>query len=245
MKLEGKVAVVVGGEGPLGRAVTKKFLSEGGKIVIGWYSPEEWEEAKGLIPSEYKGQFLDVHVDASKEEDVQKLMKTAKDAFGSIDSMLHMVGYLPVWGGLLWETETAHWERINDVILKSAFFCSKHAVKFMLEKKRGRLLFFTSRVTTAYEAGFGAAVVAKAGLITLTEILREELKETNITTNVVMFSRLDTWRTRKMANLPQMGARVDPEKWVKPVDVAELLCCLCTDECDPLSGATLTVFSKI
>ena len=57
MNLEGKVAVITGGEGPLGRAVTKRFLAEGAKVVLGWYTLEDWEEAKGLMPADYKGQF--------------------------------------------------------------------------------------------------------------------------------------------------------------------------------------------
>jgi len=78
MKLEGRVAVITGGEGPLGRAVSKKFLAEGAKMVIAWYAPEEWEEAKGLIPGSYKGQFVDMRFDATKEEQVENLMKKAK-----------------------------------------------------------------------------------------------------------------------------------------------------------------------
>ena len=56
MNLKGKVTVIVGGEGPLGREVSKKFLAEGAKVFIGWYAEKEWEEAKGLL-SAYKGQY--------------------------------------------------------------------------------------------------------------------------------------------------------------------------------------------
>jgi NAD(P)-dependent dehydrogenase (short-subunit alcohol dehydrogenase family) len=54
LDLKGKVAVITGGEGSLGRVVTKRFLAEGAKVVLGWYASEAWEEAKGLIPSDYK-----------------------------------------------------------------------------------------------------------------------------------------------------------------------------------------------
>jgi len=240
MSIEGKVVVIAGGEGPLGRATTEKFLPRGAKMVIGWHSPEEWEEAKKLIPGEYKGQLVDVNIDASKEEDVEKLMKKAKDTFGSIDVMLHMVGpSRPIWGRMLWETDIAHWDNRIDSMLKSAFLCSKHAVKAMLEKGRGRLVFFTSRAVDAYHAGAAAGNVAKAGLITLTDILREELKHTHITTNVVMFAGMDTWKTR---DLPHH--RDAPHTFLKPAEAAEFLCCLCSDECDALSGSTLKLFGQ-
>ena len=236
MNLKGKVTVIVGGEGPLGREVTKKFLAEGVKVLIGWYAEQEWEEAKGLI-SAYKGQFEDMQVDATKEEQVQKLMQKAKDTFGSLDVLLHMVGMVHI-GPMVWETETATWERLMDVNLKSAFLCSKHAVRVMLEKKSGRIVFFPARVAQEPQPRFGAYAVSKAGLITLISALREELKGTNITVNGVMPSVMDTFRTRHMPN-------PEPDKWVKPSDIAELLCCLCSDECDALSGSILKVFGKL
>jgi NAD(P)-dependent dehydrogenase (short-subunit alcohol dehydrogenase family) len=236
MNLKGKVTVIVGGEGPLGREVSKKFLAEGVKVLIGWYAEQEWEEAKGLI-SAYKGQFAEMRVDATKEEQVQKLMQKAKDTFGSIDILLHMVGMVHI-GPMIWETETATWEKLMDVNLKSAFLCSKHAVRMMLEKKKGRIVFFPARVAQEPQPRFGAYAVSKSGLITLISALREELKGTNITVNGVMPSVMDTFRTRHMPN-------PDPDKWVKPSDIAELLCCLCSDECDALSGSILKVFGKL
>jgi NAD(P)-dependent dehydrogenase (short-subunit alcohol dehydrogenase family) len=236
VNLKGKVAVIVGGEGPLGREVSKKFLAEGAKVLIGWYVQQEWEEANALI-SDYKGQFIDMNIDATKEEQVQKLMEKAKAAFGSIDILLHMVGMIHI-GPMLWETETAVLERLIDTNLKSAFLCTKHAIKIMLEKKSGRIVVFPARVAAEPQPRFGAYALSKAGLITLTQALREELKDTNITVNAVMPSVMDTWRTRKMPH-------AEPEKWVKPSDVAELLCCLCSDESDALSGSILKVFGKL
>jgi NAD(P)-dependent dehydrogenase (short-subunit alcohol dehydrogenase family) len=236
VNLKGKVAVIVGGEGPLGREVSKKFLSEGAKVLIGWYTQQEWEEAKASI-SDYKGQFIDMNIDATKEEQVQKLMEKARATFGSIDILLHMVGMIHI-GPMLWETETAVLDKLIDTNLKSAFLCTKHAIKIMLEKKSGRIVVFPARVAAEPQPRFGAYALSKAGLITLTQALREELKDTNITVNAVMPSVMDTWRTRKMPH-------AEPEKWVKPSDVAELLCCLCSDEGDALSGSILKVFGKL
>jgi NAD(P)-dependent dehydrogenase (short-subunit alcohol dehydrogenase family) len=236
VNLKGKVAVIVGGEGPLGREVSKKFLAEGAKVLIGWYAQQEWEEANALI-SDYKGQFIDMNIDATNEEQVQKLMEKARTAFGSIDILLHMVGMIHI-GPMLWETETAVLERLIDTNLKSAFLCTKHAIKIMLDKKSGHIVVFPARVAAEPQPRFGAYALSKAGLITLTQALREELKDTNITVNAVMPSVMDTWRTRKMPH-------AEPEKWVKPSDVAALLCCLCSDEGDALSGSILRVFGKL
>ena len=236
MDLQGKVTVIVGGEGPLGREVSKKFLAEGAKVLVGWYTQKEWEEARGSLADDH-GRLIDMNVDATQEEQVQKLMQKAAETFGSIDILLHMVGMIHI-GPMLWETEAATWERLMDVNLKSAFLCAKHAIKAMLDKKTGRIVFFPARVAQEPQPRFGAYAVSKSGLITMINALREELKDTNITVNGVMPSVMDTFRTRHMPN-PQ------PDKWVKPSEIAELLCCLCSDGSAALSGSILKVFGKL
>lgn len=237
MGIEGKVAVIAGGEGPLGRAVTGRFLSMGAKIFIGWNNPEEWEEARKQIPSESKGQVADMRVDLTKEDEAEKLMQEAKNKFGSIDNLLHMVGMFFA-GKRIWETDTVIMEKLLNVNLKTAFLCAKHAIRIMLEKGRGRVIFFPPALVHQPRDRFGAYAISKSGLITLTEGLREELKETQITVNAVMFSVLDTPKTRKMPN-------PEPEKWVKPLEVADFLGTLCSDESDLLNGSTLKLFGKL
>jgi NAD(P)-dependent dehydrogenase (short-subunit alcohol dehydrogenase family) len=179
VNLEGKVAVITGGEGPLGRAVTKKFLAEGAKVVIAWYASEDWEEAKRLIAADQTGQLIDIHVDATKEDQVENLMKKAKEAFGSIDILLHMVGLFHA-GGMIWDTDTAIFEKLLEVNLKSTFLCSKHALKVMLERGRGRIVVFPPKAILTPGPPFSAYAISEAGLTTLMSALREELKETHI-----------------------------------------------------------------
>ena len=134
--------------------------------------------------------------------------------------------------------DAAIMEKLIEVNLKSAFLCAKHAIRVMLEKGRGRVVVFPPRVVLEPQPRFGAYAVSKSGLLMLTEALREDLKETDITVNAVMFSVLDTWKTRKMPN-------AQPDKWVKPTDVADFLSGLCSDNCDVLSGSTLKLFGKL
>ena len=164
-------------------------------------------------------------------------MKKARDTFGSIDILLHMVGFIRI-GQKLWETDTAIFEKSLDTNLKSAFLCSKYAVRAMLEKGRGRIVFFPAQIAVQPGPLFGAYSVSKSGLITLMLTLREELKDTNITVNSVMPSVMDTPKTRGMPH-------AEPEKWVKPSEIADLLCHLCSDDCDAVSGSVLKVFGRL
>jgi NAD(P)-dependent dehydrogenase (short-subunit alcohol dehydrogenase family) len=107
----------------------------------------------------------------------------------------------------------------------------------MLEKKQGRIVFFPAKFAIEPKPRFGAYAVSKVGLITLMKALREELKETDITINAVMPDAIDTWRTRNTPN-------AQPDKWVKTSDIANLLYCDCSSECDILNGAILKTFGK-
>ena len=236
MKLKGKTGVFTGGEGPLGRIVCRKFLAEGASLVIAWYAAEEWDEARNLI-EEYKEQFIAVQVDASQEDQVAALMKKANDTFGSIDILLHMVGMYHS-GNMLWETDTAVYDRLMEVNLKSAFLCAKHALRYMLKKAQGRIVLFPARIAAEPQPKYGAYAISKAGLITLVQVLREELKETPITVNAVMPSVMETFRTRKIPNAPL-------EKWVSPAKVADLLYAVCADDFDIMSGSLIKVFGKL
>jgi len=237
MKLQDKVTVIVGGEGPLGRAATQKFLAEGSKLVIAWNSAEEWAEAKKLIPADKQNGVIDLKIDATQEEQVQELMKKAKDSFGSIDILLHMVGLFHA-GQLIWETDSAFLDKLININLKSAFLSCKHGVKYMLPQGKGRIVVFPPREAIDPKPRFGAYGIAKSGLVTLVTALREELKGTGIAVNGVMPSVMDTWRTRRMPN-------AEPDKWVKPAEVADLLSVLCSDESAALSGSILKVFGKL
>jgi NAD(P)-dependent dehydrogenase (short-subunit alcohol dehydrogenase family) len=236
MKFEGKVVVIAGGEGPLGRGVSQKFLKEGAKLVIGWNAPEEWKEAKELI-SGYKSQFVDVQFDSTNESDVEALMKKAKSVYGSIDILLHMVGMFTA-GKRLWETDASTLDKLIEVNLKSGFLSAKHALKIMLEKGQGRIVFFPARLVIDPKPTMAAYSISKAGVITMIQALREELKDTKITVNGVMPDTIDTWKTRKIPN-------AEPEKWVTPAQIADVLSCVCSGEFDAVSGSIIKVFGKL
>ncbi len=237
MKLKGKVAVVTGGEGPLGQTVSKKFLTEGARLVIGWNDEKEWQKAREYIGDSFKGQFADIQFDTSKEDQVQRLMQTAKDRFGSLDILVNAVGMFYA-GKMVWETDTAVLDRFYDVIIKGSFLCAKHAIPLMLEKDYGRIFFFPGNLPFEPKAGFGVNSMSKTTLVTLTNVLREELKGTGITVNAISPKVIDTPHTRQI--------HFDiAEKGVRPSQIADLLTSLCSYECSALSGSVLKVFGQL
>jgi NAD(P)-dependent dehydrogenase (short-subunit alcohol dehydrogenase family) len=234
--LKGKTSVLIGGGGPLAREVTQRFLAEGANVVIGWHAPEEWEEARRLIDPRHKDQVVELQIDAADEKQVETLMRKAKEEFGRIDFLIHMAGLFYA-GAKFWETEAEVFDRLIEVNLKTAFLCCKHAIKIMLEKGSGRIVLFPARAVLHPRLPFSVYAVSEIGLTAMISALREELKDTRITVNGIMPSVIDTPRTRKMAF-------AEATKGVKPVEIADIVCSLCSDQCEALNGSILNAFGE-
>ena len=234
-RLEGKVAAVFGGTGPLGIEVCRTFLAEGAKLVLGWYLDEEQAEAKKTLAA-YEADCLERKVDTTSEDSVKQFVGAATERFGSIDVMLYMAGAFSV-GPMIWETDGEVFGRMLDVNLKGAFYAAKHVVPVMLKKSEGRMFFFPAKSVVSPKPRFGAYAITKGGLLNLVESLAEELKETDITANAVMPDAVDTWKTRLVPH-------ATPDKWIKPHQVADLLVGVCSMESNILNGSVLKVFGK-
>jgi NAD(P)-dependent dehydrogenase (short-subunit alcohol dehydrogenase family) len=238
VKLNGKVAVIIGGEGNVGKAVTAKFLAEGANVVIDWFSKDEWEGAKRLIPGSYDGEYIDICADSTKEDQVENLMKRSEEVFGSIDILIHTPGLLLMPPKKIWELDALSWNKIIEMNLTSAFLCTKHAIKIMLGKRKGSIIYFPSRGALEPKGGSTAYGIAKTGLVTLMLGLREELIDTDITVNCITPAIMVTPKTKMLPN-------ADPSKWVTPEQIADFLCCICSDEGKILSGSILKLYAKI
>ena len=238
MALSGQVAVITGGTGHLGSVVTLRFLDGGAMVAVPWRHEDGWRELEGRLSEEQRERCLGVRADLTDEEQVRELMGAAAERFGALDILLNLAGAY-AFGRKLWETDAATWERMMAVNLRTAFLCSKHALPAMLKAGRGRIVNVSSKACEDLQPGAAAYAVAKAGLLTLTGALREELKGTGVTVNAVMPSIIDTPATREL--MP----KADPAKLVTPEQVADALVALCGDECDGVSGSVLRLFGSL
>lgn len=233
--MKDQTVVIIGGAGPLGRSACKTFLEAGANLVIGWHSEEVWREAEALIQP-YSDRYISAKVDVTDEASVKQFMDTAVETYGGIDVLLYMAGAFNI-GPMLWETDTAVFDKMLAVNLRGAFLSVKHTVPVMLQKNKGHIFLFPAKSVVSAKPRFSAYAVSKGALLTLMDGLCEELKETDISVNAVMPDAMDTWKTRRAPN-------ATPEKWVSTDSVAELLLSICGTEGNILNGAVLKVFGK-
>ncbi|NTV90016.1 MAG: SDR family NAD(P)-dependent oxidoreductase, partial [Clostridiales bacterium] len=88
MSLSGKVIVITGGAGPIGREACLRFLQEGARLVIGWYYVEEWQDTEPLL-SEYKDQYVSVKADFTTEDGAMEIIKAAVVNYGKLDCLVN------------------------------------------------------------------------------------------------------------------------------------------------------------
>ncbi len=236
MTLTGKVALITGGTGALGRAVTAAFVEAGAAVGVTYIVEPEVRACKACLGSRADAPSF-FKVDVTVEAEVQTLVRTVVERLGRIDILLNLVGgYV---GDLPVATlPEATWDHMLNINLKSAFLCCKHVVPVMRRGGGGRIVTVSSRAALKVFPGISAYAAAKAGLIAFTDTLASEVLKDNITVNAILPSVIDTPANRKA--MP--GA--DTSAWVQPEEIARVLLFLASEASREISGAAIPVYGR-
>jgi NAD(P)-dependent dehydrogenase (short-subunit alcohol dehydrogenase family) len=188
--LAGKVALVPGGSGGIGRRICVAFVRLGAKVALISRSADHGREARDAIRRE-AGAGADVLLmagDVTRPDDATAAVEQTVKEFGSLDILVNAVGGGA--GGALYPAEDyseSEWDRIVDLNLKSALFPSQAAARAMIASGRGgRILNISSvRGQLGINAGFSAYVAAKGALNALTRQHAVEWAKYGITVNAI------------------------------------------------------------
>lgn len=236
MSLTGKVALITGGTGALGRAVTSALVEAEAVVAVTYIDEAEVPECKAYLgPRADAPLFLTA--DVTVETEVKHLVQAVASRLGRIDILLNLVGGF-VGDLSVAELPESTWDQMLDINLKSAFLCCKHVVPVMKKGGGGRIVNVSSRAALKVFPGISAYAAAKAGLLAFSETLASEVLRDNITANVILPSVIDTPANRKA--MP--GA--DHSAWVKPGEIARVLLFLCSDAAREISGASIPIYGR-
>jgi NAD(P)-dependent dehydrogenase (short-subunit alcohol dehydrogenase family) len=236
MSLSGRVAVITGATGNLGSVVTKRFVAEGAQVLAVYYVEEELQALMGE-PGE-RSRLLPVKADVTQESEVQASMERAHEELGGPHILLNLVGGYAS-GAPVHETDESTWDKMMTMNLKSAFLCCKHALRYMLPQEYGRIVNVSSKVALDLPADSCAYAVSKAGIVSLTRCLAQELKGTGVSVAAIMPSIIDTPVTR------QARPKADHTKWVTPEQIADVLAYLASGPAEAINGAILPIFGAV
>jgi 3-oxoacyl-[acyl-carrier protein] reductase len=239
--LSGKVAVVTGGSRGIGRACAKTLAAQGAYVVLTYVSGEAAAVATVSEIVAAGGKAEAERFDVSQMSRAEEAISEIAKRLGRLDILVCNAGIS--LDGLLLRLREDDLERTLAVNLKGAIGCAKAAIKPMIKAKAGRIIFVSSVVGEAGNAGQISYAASKAALIGVTKSLAQEYASRNITVNSVtpgyvvtdMTEALtDEQRQAMLKNVP-LGRAATPE------DVAAAVLYLASTEAGYVTGHALRV----
>ena len=237
MNLSGKIALVTGASRGIGRAIAEKLVACGA-TVIGTATTENGAEAiSQYLGQNGKGLALNVTDEAS----IESVISTIKAEFGDIDILVNNAGITR--DNLLMRMKDDEWQDILDTNLTSVFRLSKALMRTMMKKRYGRIITIGSVVGTMGNAGQANYAAAKAGLIGFSKSLAREVASRGITVNVVAPGFIATDMTAALTDEQKALtlAQVPVGRLGQPIEIANAVAFLASDEASYITGETLHV----
>jgi len=234
-----KTVVVTGSSRGLGKAIAEKFASLNANVVINGTSETVLKTESEFLEKGYRVKA--VIGDISIDENARKLIDTAVSEFGSVDVLVNNAGI--VRDKLLMRMTEEDWDSVLDINLKSAFLCTKAAVKPMMKKRHGTIINITSVVGLMGNAGQANYAASKAGMIGFTKSAAKELGPWGITCNAVAPGFILTDMSDALTDeiKEKYIAMVPLKRAGTPEEVADAVCFLASDGARYITGQVINI----
>lgn len=227
-----RTALVTGGAGGLGSAVTAAFLTAGWRVVVPW-----------IVEAELERIADHPHVQTTRADlfDPTSATAVAAAAAGEPDAPLRAVVNLVggfAMGGRVHETDVEKFEAQLRINLRPTYLTSQAALPHLIAAGGGAIVCVSSRAALVPFPGAAGYITAKAAVLALVDAMAAEYLRDDVRVNAVLPSVIDTPANRAA----QPGA--DFSTWVQPADIAKVVLFLCGDDSGVVSGAHVPVYGS-
>jgi glucose 1-dehydrogenase len=241
-ELEGKVAIVTGGNTGIGAAVVLALAEQGAKVVIDYVANEEAEEELERKIASLGDTAVGVEADVSKVEDLQRMIDTAVSSYGRLDVMVNNAGIETRTSVL--DTTEAQFEKVMAVNLKSAFFGTQLAAKQMIKQGGGgRIINMTSVHEDWPMPGNTPYCLSKGGMRMLTRTAGVELAPHGVLVVGVGPGAVNTPINAQTVNDPAALAKLESAipigRLAQPEEIASVVAFLAGDGASYLTATTI------
>jgi len=245
-RLQGKVALITGGAGAIGRATAQRFAADGASVVVADRDGQRADEVAGAL-RDSGAQALGVAVDVTSEASVAGLVGQATATFGRIDILFTCAGVLVT--GSVTETSLADWERSLAVNLTGPFLASRHVVPVMIANGGGSIVHMSSTAGLVGETSIAAYCASKGGVLMLARQMALDYARQGVRVNVVCPGWIDTpfndpaieAAGGRAALMPFVDQMVPMGRQGTPDEVADVVAFLASDDARLMTGSIVTV----
>lgn len=240
--LQGKVAIVTGGNSGIGKAIVEYLAELGAQVVIDYRShPEATEELEREIGA-YGGCSFGVQADVSKLDEIQRLIDAAVAQFGRIDVMVNNAGVETRTSVL--DTTPEQYDKVLDVNLRGVFFATQYAAKQMIAQGDGGRIINISSVHEDWPMpGNTAYCLAKGGVRMLTRTAALELAPHGINIVNVGPGAVATPINDSTMNDPELMAKLNAAiplgRMARPEEIAKVVGFLASDAASYITATTI------
>lgn len=243
MKLKDKVALITGAGAGIGEATARLFAQEGAKVVVADRNIE-----LALAVAESIGpQALAVQVDVAIAAQVKAMVEKTIAHFGGLDILVNNAGFGTL--GTVVTVDEDTWDQVIDVNLKGVFLCSKFAIPEIVRRGGGAVVNLASTISVVGIKDRAAYVAAKGGVAALTRAMAldhalEGVRVNSVAPGVIASSYYD----KIFESVPDpvafkkgLEARSPLNKMGEPIDIANMILFLSSDDSSFATGAMFTV----
>jgi NAD(P)-dependent dehydrogenase (short-subunit alcohol dehydrogenase family) len=240
-RLQDRTAIVTGGLGGIGLATASRFVEEGAQVVIA-----DLDDAKGAAVADELG-ALYVHCDVTSPEQVDAMVATTVETYGSIDIAFNNAGISPPDDDSILDTGLDAWRRVQEVNLTSVFLCCKAVLPHMRSQRRGSII-----NTASFVAVMGAATsqisytASKGGVLAMSRELGVQFAREGVRVNALCPGPVDTPLLRELfATDPERAARrlvhIPMGRFAEAAEIANAVVFLASDESSFITASTFLV----
>jgi 3-oxoacyl-[acyl-carrier protein] reductase len=241
LRLEGKSAIVTGAGRGIGKAIAGKFLREGASVLICDLDPDRLEAAREELAA--LGTVHGEVVNVTSREEVERLVRRAKEEFGRIDILANNAGISRFEPFL--EITDKNWNETLDINLTGVFLCSQVVAGEMKDQESGVIVNMGSTNGILGEEGLAHYNASKAGVILLTKTMAIELARHNIRVNSVcpgfILTELQVESGMSEEAIRDYTSLIPLNRYGRVEEVANAFAFLASDEASFVTGTELVV----
>lgn len=240
-RLDGKVAIVTGGNTGLGQAYAVALAKAGADLVIPTYD-NNWDESRELIEKEGK-KVVFVQGDLTKKEDRAKVVEAAMNEYGKIDVLINNAG--TIRRTPLLEYKEEDWNAVMDINLNAVYFLSQDVARIMEKQGGGKIVNVASMLSFQGGKFVPPYTASKHGVAGITKAFANELACKNIQINAIAPGYIKTANTAPIRADEKRNAeilgRIPAERWADPFDLMGAIVFLSSKASDYVNGHILAV----